>query len=234
MEYIYKHKGLLAIITIAVILLLFNNFTPMSDEAEDNTINISNAEEGTFDRSQFSLSNEENPVVVLTTTLGEIVLELYTDQTPSTANNFLKLTREGFYTDTKFHRVIDNFMIQGGDPNTKGNDTSLYGRGGPGYTIEDEFVEGLSNLRGTISMANTGQTNTGGSQFFINFTDNVRLDFNKEPLASRHAVFGNVVGGIDVLNAIIKVPTQAGDIPITPVVITNVTIYESSAENEAL
>ncbi|MCH8888872.1 peptidylprolyl isomerase [Patescibacteria group bacterium] len=177
-----------------------------------------------FDRSKYTLRNDENPIVVLSTTLGDIVLELYTDKTPITSGNFLKLAKEGFYTNTKFHRVIDGFMIQGGDPNSKGDDTSIYGRGGPGYAIEDEFVSGLSNVRGTISMANSGP-NTGGSQFFINFGNNTNLDFDKEPLSSKHPVFGNVVGGIDVVDAIIKVETGAGDIPVTPVEILNVAIY---------
>src|SRR3990167_7482179 len=82
----------------------------------------------------------ENPIVVLSTAMGDIKIELFADKTPVTAGNFLKLAQEGFYDGTKFHRVVDGFMIQGGDPNTKGDDTSTYGAGGPDYTIEDEFV----------------------------------------------------------------------------------------------
>lgn len=220
-----------------VAVLLIFNFLPMSGDKTSEE--ISNQEEALnkketvnqevqevvgFDRSKYTLRNDENPIVVLSTTLGDIVLELYTDKTPITSENFLKLAKEGFYTNTKFHRVIDGFMIQGGDPNSKGDDTGIYGRGGPGYAIEDEFVSGLSNVRGTISMANSGP-NTGGSQFFINFGNNTNLDFDKEPLSSKHPVFGNVVGGIDVVDAIIKVETGAGDIPVTPVEILNVAIY---------
>src|SRR3989344_1542238 len=124
----------------------------------------------------------ENPTVILKTNLGDISIELFMDKMPETAGNFLKLANEGFFDNIKFHRVIDGFMIQGGDPNSKSADKSSYGRGGPGYTIKDEFVSGLSNVRGTISMANTGQPNSGGSQFFINLVDNIGLDFDKSKL----------------------------------------------------
>lgn len=196
------------------------------EEAQSQEVNVAQEVQGVvgFDRSKYTLSNDENPIVVLSTTLGDIVLELYTDKMPVTAGNFLKLAKEGFYTNTKFHRVIDGFMIQGGDPNSKGYDTSTYGRGGPGYAIPDEFVSGLSNVRGTISMANSGP-DTGGSQFFINFGNNTNLDFDQEPLSSKHPVFGNVVGGIDVVDAIIKVETGPGDIPVTPVEILGVAIH---------
>src|SRR3989344_6542446 len=129
-----------------------------------------------FGRGETPNSQTENPMVTVKTNKGDIALELFMDKTPITAGNFAKLAREGFYDNTKFHRVISGFMIQGGDSNTKSDDTSSYGRGGPGYTIQDEFVAGLSHVRGTISMANTGQPNSGGSQFFINVADNVGLD----------------------------------------------------------
>ena len=232
-----RYKTFLMIVVLMVAVLLIFNFLPMSGDKtseeisnqegalnKKETVNQEVQEVVGFDRSKYTLRNDENPIVVLSTTLGDIVLELYTDKTPITSGNFLKLAKEGFYTNTKFHRVIDGFMIQGGDPNSKGDDASIYGRGGPGYAIEDEFVSGLSNVRGTISMANSGP-NTGGSQFFINFGNNTNLDFDKEPLSSKHPVFGNVVGGIDVVDAIIKVETGAGDIPVTPVEILNVAIY---------
>ena len=167
-----------------------------------------------------------NPIVTLKTTMGDISLELYIDKTPITAGNFIKLAKEGFYDGTKFHRIINDFMIQGGDPNSKGDDTSIYGQGGPGYNIEDEFVSGLSNIRGTISMANVGQPNSGGSQFFINLVDNTNLDFDKQPESSKHPVFGAVVGGMDVIDAIAKVQVGAGDIPLEPVVIESIVISE--------
>lgn len=166
---------------------------------------------------------EQNPVAVLETSQGTIKIELFKDQMPITAGNFEKLVRDGFYDETKFHRVIENFMIQGGDPKTK--DDSLaneWGTGDPGYKIEDEFVEGLSNARGTISMANSGRPNTGGSQFFINVADNTFLDFDKEPLQSKHPVFGQVVGGMGVVDAIVTAPNTGAPFnrPVEDVIIT--------------
>ncbi|MBO7205339.1 MAG: peptidylprolyl isomerase [Candidatus Methanomethylophilaceae archaeon] len=107
--------------------------------------------------------------VTLKTNMGDIDIKMYDDM-PITAGNFVKLVKEGFYDGLTFHRVIADFMIQGGCPNGTGT-------GGPGYTIKDEFVKGHSNKRGTISMANAGP-NTGGSQFFINLVDNNYLDWD--------------------------------------------------------
>ncbi|HIH04006.1 MAG TPA: peptidylprolyl isomerase [Methanoregulaceae archaeon] len=142
---------------------------------------------------------------VLKTSMGEITIALYDDM-PVTAGNFEKLVREGFYSNVPFQRVIDRFMIQGGDPTGTGT-------GGPGYTIEDEFPTARKNRndRGTVSMANAGP-NTGGSQFFINLVDNNYLD-------TKHPVFGKVVKGMDVVDAIGKVTVDARDRPVTPVVI---------------
>lgn len=174
--------------------------------------------------------NEENtngPVYAdIVTNKGTIRLELFTEQMPITTENFITLARDGFYDGTKFHRVIEGFMIQGGDPNSKSDDTTRYGQGGPEYTIADEFVDDpkLTNVRGTIAMANTGQPNSGGSQFFINLGDNIGLDYDKEPRTSRHPVFGTVVSGMDVVDAIAAVETGERDIPTEPVIVETVTI----------
>jgi len=101
----------------------------------------------------------------------------------------------------------------------------LWGTGGPGYAIEDEFVPGYSNVRGTISMANSGP-NSGGSQFFINLVDNVNLDYDKQPLTSKHPVFGKVVAGMDIVDAIGHVATGARDVPAEPVVIEDIEVVE--------
>lgn len=172
------------------------------------------------------ITNEMNRIAVLTTNRGTIRLELFEDTMPITTGNFIKLAEEGFYNGTKFHRVIDGFMIQGGDPKSKTDDVRSYGTGGPDYTIADEFVEGefLTNTRGTIAMANTGQPNSGGSQFFINTVDNTSLDFDKEPFTSRHPVFGRVIEGMDVVDAISDVETGAGDVPVDPVIVESVVI----------
>ena len=156
--------------------------------------------------------------VVLHTTMGGITIRLYEDM-PVTAGNFEKLVRSGFYDGTSFHRVIDGFMIQGGDPTGTG-------MGGPGYTIPDEFVKGHSNLRGTISMANTGRTNSGGSQFFINLVDNTYLDWDDPRTPSAHPVFGEVVEGLDVVDKIGKVRTDSSDRPKVPVRIEKAEVLE--------
>lgn len=174
-------------------------------------------------------TNEMNPTAIIKTNLGTIELELFADQMPITTDNFISLAESGFYNGTKFHRVIDGFMIQGGDPNTKSPIESGWGTGGPDKNVQDEFVKGelLTNTRGTIAMANTGQPNSGGSQWFINLVDNTGLDFDKQPLSSKHPVFGRVKSGMDVVDAIGKVETKARDIPVTPVVIESITIVRN-------
>lgn len=145
--------------------------------------------------------------VTLETNMGTINIEMFSDM-PITAGNFESLVSKGFYNGVIFHRVIDGFMIQGGDPTGTGS-------GGPGYKIKDEF-KGHSNVRGTISMANAGP-NTGGSQFFINLVDNTFLD-------PKHPVFGKVISGMDVVDKIAKVQTDDGDRPLQEVKIIKATL----------
>ncbi|MDR1405014.1 MAG: peptidylprolyl isomerase [Candidatus Methanoplasma sp.] len=147
--------------------------------------------------------------VMLHTTEGEIDLEMHGDM-PITTGNFVKLAKEGYYNDTIFHRVIRDFMIQGGDPEGTG-------MGGPGYTIQDEFGNGHSNIRGTISMANTGRPNTGGGQFFINTADNCYLDMENSSTPYAHPVFGRVVNGMDIVDRIGNCKTDRGDRPMKEV-----------------
>ena len=142
-------------------------------------------------------SIEAGAKVLLNTSMGDITIQLYPDM-PITAGNFKTLVEKGFYDGVIFHRIIDGFMIQGGDPTGTG-------RGGPGYAIKDEFTPGSKNDRGTISMANAGP-NTGGSQFFINLVDNNFLD-------GKHPAFGKVIEGMDVVDSIGKVKTGAMDRP---------------------
>ena len=144
--------------------------------------------------------------VVLETSKGDITIQLYGDM-PITAGNFEKLVSQGFYNGAIFHRIINGFMIQGGDPTGTG-------MGGPGYEIKDEFTKTSldRNDRGTISMANSG-LNTGGSQFFINLVNNNFLD-------GKHPVFGKVVEGMEVVDKISKIPRNSQDKPLEDVVIT--------------
>ena len=135
--------------------------------------------------------------VLLETTMGNITIAL-DPRMPVTAGNFETLVGKGFYDGTIFHRVISGFMIQGGDPTGTG-------MGGPGYTIPDEFTGHTMNSRGAVAMANTGQPDSGGSQFFINLVNNSAL---QPGFDSHYPVFGNVVGGMDVVDAIGSTPTS--------------------------
>jgi cyclophilin family peptidyl-prolyl cis-trans isomerase len=151
-----------------------------------------------------------NPTATLRTTLGDIRIELFRDKAPKTVENFVTLTRKGFYTGLTFHRVIPGFMIQGGCPTGDGT-------GGPGYTIKDEFEPSLRHdAPGILSMANAGP-NTGGSQFFITLAPTKWLD-------GKHAVFGRVRGGMDVVEKIVGLPRDGNDRPKTPVRIVEATV----------
>ncbi|MCK5415881.1 peptidylprolyl isomerase, partial [Candidatus Parcubacteria bacterium] len=122
-------------------------------------------------------------------------------------------------------RIINNFMVQGGDIFSKDDSMkNRWGQGGPGYAIEDEFIEGLSNTVGTIAMANSGP-NTGGSQFFINLIDNSRLDWDKGDPRSKHPVFGEIIEGMDIVEKIGKVKTVR-DLPVEPVIINSVELIK--------
>jgi peptidylprolyl isomerase len=177
---------------------------------------------------QATMTNDKNPVAEVVTNEGTFKLELFEDTMPITAGNFIKLAEEGFYNGVQFHRVIPGFMIQGGDPITKTKEYLRYGTGGPGYSIPDEHIVGeyLTNVRGTISMANSGP-NSGGSQFFINVADNTNLDFDKQPLSSKHPVFGRIIDGMDTIDAISLAPTNERDLPVEPIVIESITITRS-------
>ncbi|MFH1275487.1 MAG: peptidylprolyl isomerase [Candidatus Woesearchaeota archaeon] len=160
------------------------------------------------------------------TNLGTFKIQLETEKAPITTANFIKLVEEGFYDGTRFHRVITDFMIQGGDPKSK--DESLmdeWGTGSPGYKIKDEFHPDLRNHIGTIAMANSGP-NTGGSQFFINVGENTFLDYDQQPLSSKHPVFGHITEGMDIIEKISKVKTtgRPSDRPLEEVVIEKITI----------
>lgn len=157
--------------------------------------------------------------VVFYTTMGEFTVEMSDSLTPITSGNFIDLADSGYYDGVIFHRVIDGFMIQGGDPTGTGS-------GGPGYTIQDEFdsTGTLSNTQKSISMANTGQPNSGGSQFFINLVNNTYLDFDKPPLTSKHPVFGEVVEGWSIVQSIGSVPVSGTNRPLTDVVMDSLRV----------
>ena len=153
-----------------------------------------------------------NRTAQVKTNHGSFTIELFEDKAPQTTKNFIDLAEKEFYNGVIFHRVIKDFMIHGGDPTGTG-------RGGPGYTIPDEFHSDLGHDGpGILSMANAGP-NTGGSQFFITLEATTWLN-------GKHAVFGAVTAGLDVVQAIGKTPTARGDCPLEDVVMESVTISE--------
>jgi len=165
--------------------------------------------------------------VLIKTNLGDMTVELYPDKAPKSVENFLAYANAGFYDGTIFHRVIDNFMIQGG-----GFTRDLHQKPTK-PAITNEAKNGLSNLRGTLAMARTGDPNSATAQFFINVVDNPRLDFTSDANGATwgYAVFGKVVTGLDVVDKIKVVPTGAqgpfkSDVPVTPVVIEKISVIK--------
>ena len=147
----------------------------------------------------------DNEVAVIETRLGDIELELQNDIAPGHVKNFKDLAGKGFYDGTTFHRVIPGFMIQGGDPNTKSDDRSTHGMGGPGYTIKAEFSS-TPHTRGVLSMARSQDPDSAGSQFFVVVKDSSFLD-------NQYTVFGRVTKGMEVVDKIVSVPRDSMDNP---------------------
>ncbi len=194
------------ILLILIILILGSYFFLVRDRGEDSIVD-----------NNIVTPPDTNMIAIMQTNSGEIKLELFSSDAPKTVENFVKLVESGFYDGTRFHRVIKEFMIQGGDPLSK--DDSLkdrWGTGGPGYTFADEIHSNNRNVIGTISMANAGP-NTNGSQFFINTADNNFLD-------EKHTVFGKVIAGIDVIEKIENVATEGPNRPVDDVIIENIKI----------
>lgn len=147
--------------------------------------------------------SEANPIIKIATSLGDMTFELFEDQTPNTVANIISLAESHFYDNMTFHRVISDFMAQGGCPNSKPGARGIPGTGGPGYRFADEFCPVLKhNARGILSMANAGP-GTNGSQFFICFTQTPWLD-------GHHTVFGRIISGLDVLDKLEAIGSQSG------------------------
>merc|ERR1712085_199545 len=181
-----------------------------------------------------------NPVATMDTTMGVIKVEVYLDRVPITASSFIDLCQSGFYEGIHFHRVIPGFMNQFGCPHAKDPKSRRAGTGGPpdgkfknlktggterrsnGGNIKDENIDRTSNGPGTLSMANTGSPNSGGSQFFLNVADNRNLDWFS-PGQSKHPVFGKIIEGMDVATKISKVKTR-NDNPVKPIKMNSITI----------
>jgi len=170
------------------------------------------------------LGGEKMNIAKFETSMGYFKVELLTETMPITTKNFIDLAEKGFYDGSRFHRIIgprkappNGFMIQGGDPLSKDiKKKNMWGTGGPGYNIKDEFTGDNKNNAGTISMANAGP-NTGGSQFFINLGNNNFLD-------DKHPVFGKVTEGMHIIKKIGDVDTNMGDQPLEDVIIEKIII----------
>jgi len=169
------------------------------------------------DNKNEEVNEERMTQVIMKTNVGDITLELFDSKSPKTVENFLKLAGEGFYDGVKFHRVIADFMIQGGDPLSKDDSAQqLWGTGGPGYTFEDEFND-EKLVAGSLAMANAGP-NTNGSQFFIVTADATPW------LDGRHTNFGRVIDGMDIVEKIEAVEVDMRDRPATDMVIEGIEI----------
>lgn len=187
--------------TIANVNILTDSVAPTEEQSQELT----------------EIVEDKKMKASFTTNKGSFELELFPELAPKTVENFVTLAESDFYNGVKFHRVIEGFMIQAGDPLSKDDEmVDRWGTGGPGYTFEDEIHAENNNLIGTISMANAGP-NTNGSQFFINTANN---DF----LNTKHTVFGKVTSGMDTISAIETVEKFPNDRPIEAVVIESVTI----------
>jgi len=170
-----------------------------------------------------------NPIVVFDTTMGKFKAEIFMDSMPLTSANFIELVKDGFYDRMHFHRVIAGFMIQFGCPYSREPKSTRAGTGGPPHgTIADEFLDSakFSNQPGTLSMANTGRPNSGGSQFFINAADNSYLDWFSPASPSKHPVFGKIVEGMDIVHRIERTPCDQSR-PQTPVQVHAITVEGS-------
>jgi len=199
-----------------------NGRTPVVKRTDNNMVApTTNRTQPPPQEQKKSLTNlaAQFKAAVLKTNYGDIKVMFYDQESPVTVNNFLNLAKDGFYDGTKFHRVIKDFMIQGGDPLSKDdNNKANWGRGGPGYQFQDE-INSHPLVKGSLAMANSG-SNTNGSQFFI-------VAASSTPwLDGKHTNFGYVVEGLDVVDKIDNVPTDSNDRPVEDVIINKIELVQ--------
>jgi len=210
--------GIFTVVAIGIILLLKTSDLSSSTENNNQAGVISAEVTNEKETMEQQIIEQKITRAIVQTSLGTIEIELFNDKTPKTVENFITLTGNDFYNGTRFHRVIEGFMIQGGDPLSK--DTAQidrWGTGSPGYMFSDEIHSDNSNVAGTIAMANAGP-NTNGSQFFINVSDNAYLN-------DKHTVFGKVVSGYDIVEKISMVDTIPGsDRPLQDILVQSIEI----------
>ena len=178
---------------VVLLFLIANNSQAFSQQSRYRTF------------SKQEIERMKQTTAVLETKFGEITLKFFPDVAPKHVNSFIELANKGFYDGTTFHRVVPGFVIQGGDPNTKSEDRSKHGTGGPGYTLEAEFSN-LPHKRGTLSMARAAHPDSAGSQFFICVAEAAFLD-------GQYTVFGEVSEGMDVVDEIVAQPRDNSDNP---------------------
>lgn len=202
------------ILAVMVVALVFYLFSRNSEEQKPQLINKSKEM-----NNDLEYANKYDKAVIKTSK-GEIIVKLYGEESPKTVNNFLKLAGEGFYNGTAFHRVIKDFMIQGGDPLSKEADWTRVqvGTGGPGYKFADEFNSNKL-VRGSLAMANSGP-NTNGSQFFIVTAESTPW------LDGKHTNFGQVVSGMEVVDKIENSPVNAADQPVEKITLDSIELLE--------
>ncbi len=179
--------------SVVLLFLLVNNSQAFLEKSRSRTF------------SKQEIERMKQTTAVLETKFGDITLRFFPEVAPKHVNSFIELASSGFYDGTTFHRVVPGFVIQGGDPNSKSEDRSKHGAGGPGYTLEAEFSNHL-HKRGTLSMARAANPDSAGSQFFICVADAAFLD-------GQYTVFGEVTEGMDVVDEIVAQPRDSGDNP---------------------
>ena len=206
-------------IFILIMVLIFSSCSSLAVQEEESKIEVNKGEENMSEKVYVSppeiiIETDKLYKAIINTNLGEIEIELFQDTAPNTVNNFIFLSKDNYYDNVIFHRVISGFMIQGGDPSGTG-----HGEMGkhPGYNFNDELNSPRKYLKGIVAMANAGP-NTNGSQFFIMHED--------YPLPYQYTIFGNVINGIDVVDKIASMETDASDRPISDITILDIQIIE--------
>ena len=192
-----------------------SNETTVTTTTETTTTLGENMDKTYTQPHEMTINNSKSYTAIIKTSLGDMKVEFFTNDAPMTVNNFINLAQDGYYDGVIFHRVISDFMIQGGDPSGTGHGD--YGKY-PGYQFQDELNNQIPYSKGILAMANSGP-NTNGSQFFI-----MHVDY---PLPYNYTIFGKVVEGLDVIDIIATVETGAGDKPTSDVIIETVEISES-------
>ena len=189
----YARGGVRYALSVVLLFLFVNNSQAFLEKSRSRTFN------------KQEIERMKQTTAVVETKFGEITLKFFPDVAPNHVSSFIELANKGFYDGTTFHRVVPGFVIQGGDPNTKSEDRSKHGTGGPGYTLEAEFSN-LPHKRGTLSMARAADPNSAGSQFFICVAEAAFLD-------GQYTVFGEVSQGMDVVDEIVAQPRDSRDNP---------------------